>query len=550
MMKIALAQQNYHIGNFQENVTKIISAIRQAQDEGADLVVFPELSVCGYPPLDLLEQKSFIEKCLRAVESIAPVCKDIAAIIGGPAYNDDPAGKSLFNSAFFLYQGKVLDQVNKSLLPTYDVFDEYRYFEPNRQFKVIPFRGHKIGITICEDIWDNQPSPNSLGRTRLYTLSPMEELSRLHPDIVINISASPFSTSHEKIKKKILKDHAEKYSVPIVYVNQVGAHTELIFDGASMVVNSSGDIVSELDWFREDFSVINMDEVERMDAIAHPEKETTEKIYEALILGIHDFFAKQGFSRAVLGLSGGIDSAVVAVLAVKALGQDNVTGLLLPSQFSSQHSVDDAVELAENLGIDYHILRIDSLFEQYKKVLHPLFNNMPEDVTEENIQARIRGNLLMAYSNKFGNILLNTSNKSEAAVGYGTLYGDLAGGLSVLGDVYKTQVYDLARYINRTQIIIPENILIKPPSAELRPNQKDSDSLPEYSVLDPILCRYIEQYKTPDEIIEEGFEEDTVLQVIRMINRNEYKRYQTPPILRISSKAFGPGRKMPLVAYF
>ncbi|MGB9747775.1 MAG: NAD+ synthase [Bacteroidales bacterium] len=549
-MKIALAQQNYHIGNFQENVTKIISAIRQAQDEGADLVVFPELSVCGYPPLDLLDQKSFIDKCIRAVESIASVCKDIAAIVGSPAYNDDPAGKSLFNSAFFLYQGKVMDQVNKSLLPTYDVFDEYRYFEPNRQFKVIPFRGMKIGITICEDIWDNQPSPNAMGRTRLYTLSPMEELSRLHPDMVINISASPFSTSHETIKKKILKDHAKKYCVPIVYINQVGAHTELIFDGASMVVNSSGEIVSELAWFKEDFHVIDMGEVDRMDAIAFSEKETTEKIYEALILGIHDFFAKQGFSKAVLGLSGGIDSSVVAALAVEALGQDNVTGLLLPSQFTSQQSIDDAVELAENLGIDYHILRIDNLFEQYKKLLHPLFNDMPEDVTEENIQARIRGNLLMAYSNKFGSILLNTSNKSEAAVGYGTLYGDLAGGLSVLGDVYKTQVYDLARYINRSQTIIPENVLIKPPSAELRPNQKDSDSLPEYSVLDPILCRYIEQFKTPDDIIEEGFEEDTVMQVIRMVNRNEYKRYQTPPILRISSKAFGPGRKMPLVAYF
>lgn len=549
-MKIALAQQNYHIGNFQENVIKIISAIRQAQDEGADLVVFPELSVCGYPPLDLLDQKSFIEKCLRAVESIATVCIDIAAIIGGPAYNDDPAGKSLFNSAFFLYQGRVMHQVNKSLLPTYDVFDEYRYFEPNRQFKVIPFRGQTIGITICEDIWDNQPAPNSLGRSRLYMLSPMEELSRLRPDVVINISASPFSTSHEKIKKKILKDHAGKYSIPIVYVNQVGAHTELIFDGVSMVVNSSGDIVSELAWFREDFLVIDMGEVDRMDPILHAEKETTEKIYEALTLGIRDFFAKQGFSKAVLGLSGGIDSSVVAALAVEALGQDNVTGLLLPSQFTSQHSIDDAVELAENLNIDYHILRIDSLFEQYKKVLRPLFNQLPEDLTEENIQARIRGNLLMAYSNKFGNILLNTSNKSEAAVGYGTLYGDLAGGLSVLGDVYKTQVYDLARYINRFRTIIPGNVLIKPPSAELRPNQKDSDSLPEYSILDPILYRYIEQYKTPDEIIEEGFEEDIVMQVVRMINRNEYKRYQIPPILRISSKAFGSGRKMPLVAYF
>lgn len=297
-MKIALAQQNYHIGNFQENVTKIISAIRQAQDDGADLVVFPELSVCGYPPLDLLDQKSFIEKCLRAVESIAPVCKDIAAIVGGPAYNDDPAGKSLFNSAFFLYHGKVVDQVNKSLLPTYDVFDEYRYFEPNRQFKVIQFRGQKIGITICEDIWDNQPAPNSLGRTRLYTLSPMEELSRLHPDLVINISASPFSTSHEKIKKKILKDYAGKYSVPIVYVNQVGAHTELIFDGASMVVNSSGNIVSELAWFREDFQVIDMGEVDRMDAVAHAEKETTEKIYEALILGHSRLLCQAGFFKS------------------------------------------------------------------------------------------------------------------------------------------------------------------------------------------------------------------------------------------------------------
>jgi len=549
-MRIALSQQNYHIGNFPENVTKIISDIRRAQEEGVDLIVFSELAVCGYPPLDLLEHKSFVQKCERAIQSIAPVCQDIAAIVGSPSFNPDPDGKSLYNTAFFLYQGRVMDAINKSLLPTYDIFDEYRYFEPNREFRVIPYKNVRLAITICEDLWDNQPSINSYNRNRLYTVSPMEDLSHQHPDLVINIAASPFSVSHETIKKDIFTDHARKYHVPVVYVNQIGAHTELIFDGASMVVNRAGEIVKELKAFEEDYDTFILEEVDRMSPLEKQQMDMPEKIHEALVLGIRDYFGKLGLSSAIVGLSGGIDSAVTLVLAVKALGQNNASALLMPSRFSSDHSVRDAVELAENLGIDYHILSIEPVVESYKKILQPLFTGLPEDITEENIQARIRGNLLMACSNKFGYILLNTSNKSEIAVGYGTLYGDMAGGLSVLGDVYKTEVYELARFMNRDTQVIPENTLIKPPSAELRPNQKDVDSLPDYAVLDAILFQYIEQFRSADEIIGSGLDEDTVLKVIGMVNHNEYKRYQTPPILRITSKAFGQGRRMPLVAKY
>lgn len=550
-MKIALAQLNYHVGNFGRNSAKIIEAIKKASDEGCDLVVFSELCITGYPPLDLLDHIDFIKKCDETIHEIAGHCKGIAAIVGSPVINSWTEGKKLFNSALVLSEGKIIFSANKSLLPTYDIFDEYRYFEPKRSFKVFDFKGTRIALTICEDLWDEQPFENEFEKSRLYTISPMDELAKQNPSLIINISASPFSYTRTGARRKIFTGKALKHHIPVIAVNQVGANTELIFDGASIAAGKDGNIILQMPFFEEAFSVI--DTADLMNGAGLPEPgipEQTELIYKALITGIRDFFGKMGFGKAVLGLSGGIDSAVVLCLAAEALGRENVKALLLPSRYSSSHSVDDAVKLAGGLGVDYEIISIEKPFAAFEEVLSPVFKGLPADVTEENIQARIRAVLLMAWSNKFGHILLNTSNKSEAAVGYGTLYGDMAGGLSVIGDVYKTDVYRLADYINRDSEIIPVNIIRKPPSAELRPNQYDTDSLPEYPVLDEILYRYIELCKPASSIIASGFDAELVMKTIRMINSNEYKRYQAPPILRISSKAFGAGRRMPIVARY
>ena len=546
-MKIAIAQLNYHIGNFEENTSKIIDYIGKSKAGGAELVVFTELSVTGYYPHDLLERKEFIEQSEKALNQIATHCNGIAAIVGGPRINPEPRGKKLFNSAFFMYDGAIQHVVNKSLLPTYDIFDEYRHFEPNKTFSVFDFGGKKIAITICEDLWDEQETQNEFGREKLYQLSPLKELSALNPDLVINISASPFSFNQENWRKNILVKNAIKYQLPIVYANQVGAQTELIFDGGSFYINKKGEIQEELNYFEEDFRIIDT-EVSTQNL--QPKTEYIEKIYHALILGIHDYFTKMGFKKATLGLSGGIDSALVSVLAVQALGKENVRVLLMPSRYSSDHSIDDALQLAKNLGIEYQIIPIQPMVDSFEQSLLDVFANLKSDITEENIQARTRGILLMAISNKFGNILLNTTNKSESAVGYGTLYGDMNGGLSVLGDVYKTDIFKMANWINREHEIIPINTIQKPPSAELRPDQKDSDSLPDYDILDQILFDYIELNLSPDEIIAKGFDESTVLRTVKMVNNNEYKRFQAPPILRISSKAFGFGRRMPLVAKY
>lgn len=546
-MKIAVAQLNYHIGNFVANTTKIIDCIQKSKEQGADLVVFSELSVTGYYPHDLLERKEFIERSLQAIDQIAEHCNGIAAIVGGPSINPEQRGKNLFNSAFFMYDGAVKHIVNKSLLPTYDIFDEYRHFEPNKYFSVFNFCGKKMAITICEDLWDDQETQNDFGREQLYQVSPLKELSALKPDLVINISASPFSYNQENWRKNILAKNAIKYQLPILYVNQVGAQTELVFDGGSIWLDRNGVIREELNYFKEDFRIIDTD---APSGILQPKNTTIEKIYHALVLGIHDYFTKMGFKKATLGLSGGIDSAIVLVLAVAALGKENVRVLLMPSRYSSDHSVDDALQLARNLGVQHDIVPIQPMVDSFDKSLANLFADLPPDITEENIQARTRGILLMAISNKFGHILLNTTNKSESAVGYGTLYGDMNGGLSVLGDVYKTDIFKMARWINREREIIPENTIIKPPSAELRPDQKDSDSLPDYHILDQILFDYIELNLSPKEIIAKGFDEATVLRTVRMVNNNEYKRFQAPPILRVSSKAFGFGRRMPLVARY
>lgn len=539
-MKIALAQLNYHVGNFEANTSKIIAAIQKAEQENADLIVFSELAICGYPPRDFLEFEEFIEECGKSIDSIAQHCTTIAAIVGSPSKNNNQRGKKLYNSAYFINNGKVEDIFHKTLLPNYDIFDEYRYFEPNRNFHLLEFKGEKIALSICEDLWNITE--------QLYELDPMEELAKLQPTLLINIAASPFNYNQEKDRKKVLKATFDKYQLPIVYCNHVGAQTELIFDGGSIFINAKGELQNELNYFEEDFSIVDTT------IISAPktqiEKSKIALIHHALISGIRDYFGKLGFKKALVGLSGGIDSAVVYAMAAEALGNENVMGVLMPSQFSSDHSVSDARKLATNLSAEQHLIEIEPLFSAFSEQLAPLFQNLPFNLAEENLQARIRGTLLMAVSNKFGHILLNTTNKSEAAVGYGTLYGDMNGGLSILGDLYKLEVYDLARYINRYKEIIPLNSIEKAPSAELRPGQKDSDSLPEYDILDQILYQYIELRKGPDAIIHQGFDEATVKKVLKMVNTTEYKRHQTPPILRVSSKAFGTGRRMPIVGKY
>ncbi len=543
-MKIALAQLNFHIGNFEQNTQKILTSIALAKKEHADLIVFPEMAICGYPPRDFLSYNDFIKKSIAAVEHIATYCEGIAAIIGSPDFNTNPKGKDLNNSAFFINNGKIEKKINKTLLPNYDIFEEYRYFEPNTQFEVIEYKNQRIALTICEDLWN-------VGVNPLYTVNPMDELIKQHPDIILNIAASPFSYQQEKTRKEILAKNAREYNLPVLYVNHVGAQTELIFDGGSLVMNAKGELVKELKYFDEDFCVINTDEIDASEQISESENNIeAELIHNALVCGIKNYFQKLGFTKAILGLSGGIDSAVTLVLAEKALGKENVKALLLPSQFSSDHSINDAKQLAETIGVSYEVVSIEETFKAFESTLNPYFKGLPFNLAEENIQARIRAVLLMAFSNKFGYILLNTSNKSEAAVGYGTLYGDMCGGLSVLGDVYKTQVYNLAAYINRENEIIPINSILKPPSAELRPDQKDSDSLPEYDILDKLLYQYIELSKDPEEIISMGFDKSMVEKVLRMVNSNEWKRYQTAPILRVSTKAFGMGRRMPIAAKY
>ncbi len=547
-MKIALAQLNYKIGDFDGNVQKITGAIEEARKGGASLVVFSELAVTGYYPHDLLEKKEFILRAEEAIHEIAGHCNGIAALVGGPAIHEGEKGKRLFNAAWFLAGGEVRDLFFKSRLPSYDVFDEYRHFESHSDFHLLEHDGHRIAVTISEDLWDEQPVHNEFGIDKLYHSSPLEELSRLSPDLLINLSASPFAADQESWKKDMLLRKASRYHLPIVYVNQVGANGEMIYDGGSVVISATGEIIHELSYFEEDFRIIDTGALPEPQL--QPAAGKTEKICHALVTGIRDYFRKSGFTSATLGLSGGIDSAVVTVLAVRALGAGNVQVLLMPSHYSSSHSVDDAVTLAQNLGIGYDLVPIQESVDSFTRALKPLFGELPADTTEENIQARTRGTLLMALSNKFGHLLLNTSNKSECAVGYGTLYGDMNGGIAVLGDLYKTEVYQLAAWINRNGEVIPQNSILKPPSAELRPEQKDSDSLPEYGVLDTILYHYIELNQSPAEISGLGIDSSLVNRVIRMVNINEYKRFQAPPVLRISSKAFGSGRHMPLVARF
>jgi len=558
-MNIFLCQQNYTIGDVSANTQKIISAIRQAKAQGGDLIVFSELSVCGYPPHDFLTFEDFIDRCLQAIDTIRQEADGIAVLVGAPARNEDPHGKDLFNAAYFLFEKEIKQVVHKTLLPTYDIFDEYRYFEPATSWQVVDFKGKKLAVTVCEDIWNLNDNP-------LYRACPMDQLIRQQPDIMINLSASPFDYVHAEGRQYNVKRNVEHYRLPMIYVNSVGAQTETVFDGGSIAMDAGGNIVAELPYFSEGLQSVTLRDngsfsepvlrtADKVRDMAHIPK-TYDKaydigeVYQALILGIRDYFGKMGFKKAVLGSSGGVDSAIVQALASAALGSENVTAILLPSQFSTTHSVTDAERLCQNLGNPFHILPIKEIFDQADKTLEPVFGDLPFNLTEENIQARIRGLLLMAVSNKFGSILLNTSNKSEAAVGYGTLYGDMAGGISVLGDVYKTQVYELGRFINRMQELIPENILTKAPSAELRPGQKDSDSLPDYGQMDPVLYQYIERSQSLEDIVAMGFEAGMVRRILNMVNRNEFKRQQFCPIIRVSPKAFGTGRRMPIVAKY
>ena len=558
-LKIFLAQQNYHIGNFEANTAKILAAIREAKADGGDLIVFSELAVCGYPPRDFLEFDDFIEKCLEAIDRIREAADTIGVLVGAPSRNPVAAGKDLFNSAYLLYEKEIKGIVNKTLLPTYDIFDEYRYFEPAWEWNVLPFKGKKLAVTVCEDIWN-------LGDNPLYRTCPMDELMKQSPDIMINLSASPFDYIHAEGRQSIVRRNVARYGLPMIYCNATGAQTETVFDGGSLVMNARQDIILEMPYFRESLQCVTLlsddtfkDPVVRRAAAILPgdaiptifdERHNIALIHRALITGIRDYFSKMGFREAIVASSGGIDSAVVLSLACEALGAEHVRALLMPSQFSTGHSVSDAERLSQNLGNHYDIIPIKDIFGAMMHELQPVFGELPFSVAEENLQSRIRGNLVMALANKFGYILLNTSNKSELATGYGTLYGDMAGGLGVLGDLYKQQVYELARYINRKAEIIPDNIIKKAPSAELRPGQKDSDSLPDYSVMDPILYQYIERRQGPAEIAASGFDAALVARILKLVNTNEYKRAQFCPIIRVSPKAFGPGRRVPIVGKY
>ena len=542
-MKITLAQINFIVGDIEGNKEKIIAAAQQAR--GSSLVVFSELSLCGYPPLNMLAYNDFIERCEKAIDEIADRCSDIPLLIGAPVRNTTGKGKPLFNAAIFLHQGK--RQIFKKKNVSYYENDVIRrhggdvstYFESSDETNILQLGCMKVAVTIGEDLYN-------IGDDEHLMVNRVDDFKE-KPEIIVNLAADRFDYQRAAKRKEILRMTALKHEIPLVYVNQVGANANLIYDGGSMVFGYNGYIVKSLPFFQEDVATFDCElfiSMKKEDDQVIPEK--MELIHDALVLGIRDFFQKQGFKKAILGLSGGLDSALVVALAAKALGAENVLGILMPSQFSSDHSISDAIASAENLGCPYHIVPIKPAFDTFDEMLKPIFKDMPFDVTEENIQARCRGLIVMAISNKFGNIILNTSNKSEASVGYGTLYGDLCGSLSVIGDIYKTEAFELCRYINRDKEIIPWHTINKPPSAELRPNQQDTDSLPDYPVLDALLYQHIECNKSASELIAQGYDEALVNKVVRMVYRNDFKRFQLAPVLAVSPKPFAM-REMPIV---
>lgn len=541
-MKIALAQIDPTIGDFTGNLAKIVDASRRAAEQGARLTVFPELSICGYPPADFLEKPSFLARCRTAVDELAQATSHLStAILVGAAFAAEPgSGKPAVNAAILIDRGKTLLEQHKRLLPFYDVFDEQRYFQPARSQQVVELDGLRIAISICEDAWNDK----NFWPRRLYSIDPMEELMAQHPALHINISASPFRHGKREIRRQMLAAIARRDGIPVVLCNQVGGNDSLIFDGSSLVINSRGDAVAQAKSFAEDLVVVDPFSAP---PIAEPASDDTEAAWQALVLGTRDYVRKCGFRKVIVGLSGGIDSALVAAIAAEALGPENVIAIGMPSPYSSQGSIDDSRRLADDLGIRFEVIGISGLFSEFTKALEPLFHGMAQDITEENIQPRIRGTLLMALSNKLGALVLTTGNKSEMAVGYCTLYGDMVGALAVIGDLVKTRVYAICRWLNRDHEVIPAAILEKPPSAELRPGQKDTDSLPPYEVLDPIVEAYVERYETPEQIAREHeIPLEIVQQVVRLIERSEYKRQQAAPVLKVTSKSFGMGRRFPI----
>ncbi|MBM7866771.1 NAD+ synthase [Heliobacterium gestii] len=551
-MKIAIAQCNPVVGDIEANVAKAVDAWSRAAQAGASLIVFSELYLTGYPPKDLLEKNWFIDRIEAALDDLVRRSLDYPAtaiLIGAPLRWDNPAGKGMANAALLIGGGKVLHRQAKSLLPTYDVFDEARYFDPAADAAPVSFGGEMLGISICEDAWND---PEFWPQRRLYDRDPIEELARGGATVLINISASPFEMGKVETRYRLIRNHAVRFGLPFVYVNQVGANDELIFDGGSMALDGKGALLSQCPAFREDFAIVDVKQApnEAGTPAAFVSQNRAASVHDALVLGIRDYLGKCGFSKAVVGLSGGIDSAVTCCLAAEALGAENVLGISMPSPYSSVGSVEDSRLLAANLCVPFKVIPIADIYHAYLFSLEMHFDGRKTDVTEENLQARIRGNTLMAFSNKFGHLLLSTGNKSEMATGYCTLYGDMSGGLSVLSDVPKTLVYELAEYINREGEVIPRAIIEKAPSAELRPDQKDQDTLPPYPVLDAILQLYIEEGQSAEAIVARGFEAETVRWVIKTVNRSEHKRRQAAPGLKVTTKAFGVGRRMPVAARY
>jgi len=541
-VKIALAQINPTVGDFTGNLAKILSTSRRAAAQGARLTVFSELAICGYPPADFLEKPSFLARCRSAVEELAAATADLptAILVGVALPAAAETGKPAVNAAVLLDHGQVLHEQHKRLLPFYDVFDEQRYFAASKQQKIVELDGIRLAITICEDAWNDK----NFWPRRLYTVDPMEELMRQQPAVHINLSSSPFWHAKGGLRREMLAAIARRDRIPILLCNQVGGNDSLIFDGSSLAFNANGELIAQAASFEEDLLLVDLFQAE----VVEPEVEDeTAAAYRALVLGTRDYVHKCGFKKALIGLSGGIDSALVACVAKDALGAENVLAVGMPSPYSSQGSIDDSRKLAAKLGIRFELIGIEGLFEQYQKALAPVFVGTKSDTTEENLQSRIRGALLMAMSNKFSALVLTTGNKSEMAVGYCTLYGDMVGALAVIGDLVKTRVYAVCRWLNRDGEVIPQAILDKPPSAELRPDQKDTDSLPPYEVLDPILEAYVERYETPEQIaLANGFPLELVQQVVRLVERSEYKRQQAAPVLKVTSKSFGMGRRFPI----
>lgn len=539
-MKIALAQLNTRVGDIAANTDRIIRSIEEARSRKADLLVFPELSVVGYPPLDLVEKSILVDKNLASLERIRLATHGIGVVCGFISRHSSDAGRPLLNSAALFDDTRMIGISHKSLLPNYDVFDEYRHFEPATQRRVLDFRGQKIGLSICEDAWNDKGFWNK----PLYPINPVEDLASQGAQVLINISASPFHIGKPALRVEMFRHIATKYNMACVFVNLVGGNDSLIFDGCSFAMDANGRLLGQCRAFAEDLNVVDMDTPSTTPSDWPSSEE--EQVFAALVLGLRDYLSKCGFSRTLVGLSGGIDSALVAVLAVHAVGPENVTGVSMPSRYSSDHSRRDAQQLADRLGIRYESIPIGRVYDNYLSTLEDVFRGLKEDTTEENLQARIRGNILMALSNKFNAMVLSTGNKSELAVGYCTIYGDMCGGLAVISDVPKTMVYRLARWINREREVIPASTIKKPPSAELRPDQTDQDTLPPYDVLDGILKAYVEEMKEEDEIVALGYDPATVRRVLKLVDQNEYKRRQAAPGLRVTTKAFGYGRRIPI----